>query len=35
MMRNGHLAGTVTGQIKLMSDIRKELCGVRPAPEAP
>lgn len=28
MMRNGHLAGTVTGEIKLLTEIRKELCGV-------
>lgn len=27
MRRNGKLAGTVTGQIKLLSDVRKELCG--------
>lgn len=27
MMRKGRPAGTVTGQIKLLSDIRKELCG--------
>jgi hypothetical protein len=28
MTRNGHLAGTVTGQIRLLADIRRELCGV-------
>ena len=26
--RNGHLAGTVTGEIRLLAQMRKELCGV-------
>lgn len=28
MRRDGRLAGTITGQIKLLSEIRKDLCGV-------